>query len=176
MATVFLVIIAFFVHGLNVNPNKVPSAQLNLPALEFNAAWLQGQEHLAAGASPRLTLASLKGKPVVLNFWASWCYSCREEARDFERFWRERSNKDVQVVGIAIQDTPEKAMEFARQYGKTYMLGLDEDGKAGIDYGVTGVPETFLIDKDGRILLKESAPVTYETLKAWEAKYFAPSP
>ena len=69
------------------------------------------------------------------------------------------------MVGIAIQDTPDAAMKFAEYFGKTYILGLDEEGKAGIDYGVTGVPETFFIDRNGIIQHKEAGPVGMELLE-----------
>ena len=104
----------------------------------------------------------------MLNFWASWCYSCRAEAVDFERFWKER--QDIAVVGIAIQDTVEAAKAFAAQYGKTYILGLDTDGKIALDYGVTGVPETFFINANGVIVHKETGPVTEKMLQKYSKK------
>lgn len=145
--------------GLRNDPTQIPSALLNKPAKDFRVAWLLGKEHLATQDEEHLSLADLKGKPVILNFWASWCYSCRAEARDFEKFWQIYKDKGVIVAGIAIQDSPEAALNFADQYGKTYLLGLDVDGRAAIDYGVTGVPETFVIDKNGRIVHKEAGPV-----------------
>ena len=110
-------------------------------------------------------LDDFKGRPVVVNFWASWCVSCREEARELEKFWQAVKGKNVAVVGVAIQDTVEAAQKFAKQYGKTYILGLDEDGKAAIDYGVAGVPETFIIDASGVIVHKETGPVTAQKLE-----------
>ena len=100
----------------------------------------------------------MKGRPVVLNFWASWCVSCRQEAVELEKFWQAHKDQ-VLVVGIAIQDSAEDSKRFAAYFGKTYAIGLDEDGKAAIDYGVSGVPETFLIDAQGVIRHKEIGPV-----------------
>lgn len=151
--------------GLRSNPNKVPSAFLDKQALAFEVKWLQGQEHLAAPRAEGFSLADFQGKPVILNFWASWCYSCRAEAADFEAFWQRYKDRGVVVAGIAIQDSPEAALQFARGFGKTYMLGLDaEDGKAAIDYGVTGVPETFFINRLGVVIHKEAGPVTAQVL------------
>lgn len=166
---IFLVAMLAFLsvlwRGLNSDPNKVPSALINKEALGFQVKWLQGQEHMLAPRPEGFSLSDFKGRPMILNFWASWCYSCQSEASDFEAFWQRYKNKGIVVAGIAIQDTPEAALGFAHKYGKTYILGLDaEDGKAAIDYGVTGVPETFFIDKEGRVIHKEAGPVSTELL------------
>ncbi len=158
----------FLWKGLGTDHSKIPSALLNKQTQTFQASWLQGKEHLSSPQEAAFSMADFKGRPIILNFWASWCYSCRAESRDFEAFWQKYKDRGVAVVGIAIQDTPESALQFARTYGKTYILGLDsEDGKAAIDYGVTGVPETFFIDRNGVMIHKEAGPVTAELL----AKY-----
>ena len=151
-------------YGLMLDPTKVPSAIIDKEAKAFRVGWVQGQEFLpAAAGGDHFKLADLQGKPVVLNFWASWCVSCREEARELEKFWQLHKS-EVLVVGIAIQDEKDAAKKFATYFGKTYMIGLDEDGKAAIDYGVSGVPETFLIDKNGVIRHKEIGPVSTSML------------
>ena len=155
--------------GLDLNPNQIPSALLNKPALNFEAAWLSGQEHLNNTSAESFTLKDFKGQGLILNFWASWCYSCRQEALDFERFWQANKGKGVQLAGVAIQDTPEDARKFAAQYGKTYILGLDLDGSAAINYGVTGVPETFVINSEGMIIYKEAGPVSEAKLEQFAA-------
>jgi cytochrome c biogenesis protein CcmG/thiol:disulfide interchange protein DsbE len=166
LVTVGVLFIVTLKVALTQNPKAIPSALMEKPALAFSAQWLQGKEHLDNPAGENFTLDSFKGRPVVLNFWASWCVSCREEARDLEAFWQtQRGASDVMVVGIAIQDTQEAAKEFAAAFGKTYILGLDVDGKASIDYGVTGVPETFFIDRSGIVRHKEAGPVTVAMLK-----------
>ena len=170
IALIFFGIIGTFFWGLGVNPNRSPSVLEGKEAKEFSVKWLQGEDLVAVPGQPALSLAAMRGKPIILNFWASWCVSCREEARDFEKFWRNRTNEEIQVVGIAIQDSEDKAREFARYYGKTYALGLDEDGKASLDYGITGVPETFLIDRNGKIIHKEAAPVSFAMLKEFEQR------
>ena len=157
-------LIFFLYRGLQVNPNVVPSVLINKPAQDFTALTLQGEEFLPENSSERFSLSSLKGKPVILNFWASWCFACRQEAKDFELFWQSAKNAGIMVVGIAIQDQEEAALAFAKNYGKTYPLGLDEEGKIAIDYGVTGVPETFVIDENGTIIEKITGPVDYQKL------------
>ena len=162
---VALGVVAATYFSLGKNPNKAPNVLIDKPAHAFQVGWLQGKEFVANGAGETLSLDSFKGRPLILNFWASWRYSCRAEALDFEAFWQRYKEKGVAVVGIAIQDSPSAAMDFARQYGKTYILGLDtDDGKAAIDYGVTGVPETFFIDRNGIIVHKEAGPVTAQIL------------
>ena len=142
----------------------MPSVLINKPAQDFKALTLQGEEFLPENSSEHFSLSSLRGKPVILNFWASWCFACRQEAKDFELFWQSAKNADIAVIGIAIQDQEENALAFAKNYGKSYPLGLDEEGKIAIDYGVTGVPETFIIDAKGTIIEKITGPVNYQKL------------
>lgn len=151
-------------YGLTIDTSKVPPAIVDKPAQPFTASWIQGQQYIPSAGSETFHLADMKGRPIVLNFWASWCVSCREEARELQAFWT-KHDKDVLVVGIAIQDEKDAAKKFAEFYGKTYALGLDVDGKAGIDYGVSGVPETFLIDRSGVIRQKVIGPVTVSSLE-----------
>lgn len=158
--------------GLNLDQKQIPSALLQKPAKDFSVAWLQGKDILGHSEQTHLSLSDLKGRPMIVNFWASWCFSCRQEARDFEAFWQRYRTSGLVVVGIAIQDTPEAALGFARQYGKSYILGLDEDGKAAIDYGVTGVPETFVVNREGKVIYKEAGPMTAEKLSEIAEKLF----
>ena len=162
IAIVAIAFIGILVVGLGQNPNKAPMALVGKQAKDFRVAWIQGQEHVPSAASEHFRLADFKG-PVILNFWASWCVSCKTEAHELEAFWQEYGEK-IPVVGIAIQDTSAAANAFAQHYGKTYILGLDLDGKAGIDYGISGVPETFIINGDGKIVHKEAGPVTKDML------------
>ena len=126
------VFIGILTVGLTLDQSKVPSAIVETKANPFNVSWIQGQEFVDSATGEVFTLADFKGQPLVLNFWASWCVSCRTEAHELEVFWREYRDKGVKVVGIAIQDENESAKRFAQYYGKTYILGLDEDGKAAI--------------------------------------------
>jgi cytochrome c biogenesis protein CcmG, thiol:disulfide interchange protein DsbE len=161
-----LLLIGLLAKGLMLNPTLVPSTFIDKPALSFQVKPLQGASWIKQSDPAKFTLSDLKGHPVILNFWASWCVSCREEARFFEEFWQRYRESGLIVLGIAIQDTDESALQFAKTYGKTYPLGLDVDGKASLDYGVTGVPETFFIDRNGVVKYKEAGPMSVAMLEA----------
>ena len=160
--------VALLARGLFVNVQKVPSALVGKMASDFEIPSIEEN-------GGKISLAQFKGRPVIVNFWASWCTSCREEAELLETFWKIWKDKGVQVIGIAVQDTPEAAREFARKAGKTFVLGLDESGKTGLDYGVYGVPETFFIDASGVIRYKEAGPLSRETLLTEAAKIMTTS-
>lgn len=159
--------------GLTLNPSMVASTQIGKPATDFEVPILQGASWLPSSPDNKIRLSSLRGKTVILNFWASWCVSCREEAMFLEAFWKRYQDKGVIVLGVAIQDTPESALEFAKLHGKTYPLAIDDSGKTTIDYGVYGVPETFIIDSNGTIVHKEAGPVTTQLLESLSSKYLA---
>lgn len=127
---------------------------------------------LVGRAAPAFSLAPLdgtapvdsatligQGRPVILNFWASWCTACVEEAADLERLHRE-GGSDHLVLGIAIQDAPADARRFARRHGMSYPILLDPQGRSGIDYGMLGVPETFVIDGNGVVRRRFIGAVT----------------
>jgi len=163
-------LIALLSYGLMLDQSKVPPANIGKVANPFKVAWIQGNDLIPPAKDKEgFSLDNLRGRPVVLNFWASWCVSCREEAREMEKFWQAHKDR-VAVVGIAIQDNQADAKKFAAYFGKTYALGLDEDGKAAIDYGVSGVPETFLIDRNGIIQHKEIGPVDSAQLEGLLSK------
>lgn len=99
-----------------------------------------------------LSLASLRGKAVVLNFWASWCVPCREEAPVLEGLWREHREQGLVVVGLDAKDFRRDALEFVERFGLTFPIVYDGPGDTVTPYGVTGFPETFVIDREGRIV------------------------
>jgi len=101
-----------------------------------------------------LSLASLRGKGVVLNFWASWCIPCKDEAPLLERVWQTYRDRGLVVVGVNIQDLEQEARRFIAQTNPTYSNVRDVDGAVHRAYGLTGVPETFFITRDGRIIRK----------------------
>ena len=106
--------------------------------------------------------------PVLLNFWASWCVACRDEAHILQaaHLRYEKTGDQLRVVGIAIQDTEDKAVAFARKFGKTYFLGLDnEAGDISLSYGLYGVPESFFIDAGGIIRYKHVGAVSAELVE-----------
>lgn len=140
-----------------VDSKLVKSPLIDKPAPGFSVRRLGGGE--------ALSLAGMKGTPVLLNFWASWCVACREEAHILQaaHLSYEKGAGQLRVVGIAIQDTEDKAMAFAKKFGKTYFLGLDnEAGDISLSYGLYGVPETFFIDRDGIIRYKHVGAITPE--------------
>ncbi|MGK0291540.1 MAG: cytochrome c biogenesis protein CcmG/thiol:disulfide interchange protein DsbE [bacterium] len=146
--------LAMFYFGLfySTDPQKMPSVLLNKPAKNFNTITYQGQ---------KISLKQFIGKPVVLNFWASWCVSCRAEARLLEAAHQAYTPKGAVFIGIAVNDKAEDSIRFIKRYGKTYLLGPDdENGSIFIAYGVGAVPETFFIDKQGIIRKKILGPVT----------------
>ena len=157
---VLAALVAMFTYGFANDPKFVPSPLIGKPAPAFSVAQLNGTGHVS--------LAELKGTPVILNFWASWCVACRDEASVLQAAYLkyEQQGHQVRVIGIAIQDTPEQALAFAKRFGKTYFLALDSSqGDIGLNYGLYGVPETFFIDADGRIAYKQVGAVSPELIQ-----------
>ncbi|HZR92691.1 MAG TPA: TlpA disulfide reductase family protein [Gaiellaceae bacterium] len=114
-----------------------------------------------------LQLASLRGKVVVLNFWASWCNPCKQEARIIEAAWRRYRSRGVVVVGVDSKDFAGDARSFMRRYGITYPVVRDGDGSLWGPYGVTGLPETRFIGRDGKYVGSQiDGPVTEQVLRA----------
>ena len=113
-----------------------------------------------------LSLTDLRGKAVLVNFWASWCPPCRLEAPALEAAWQLYKDKDVVFVGVNIQDKEPDARAFLKEFGITYPTGLDLSGRVAVDYGVWGIPETFFLDKTGRITYKHVGGVMRETIIA----------
>jgi cytochrome c biogenesis protein CcmG/thiol:disulfide interchange protein DsbE len=103
-------------------------------------------------ADGELTLSSLRGDAVVLNVWASWCIPCKEEAPYLEQLWREHRDRGVVVVGLAAKDFRKDALAFAERFGLTFPLVFDGPGKTLSGFGVTGFPETFVLDREGRVV------------------------
>src|SRR3954451_13274423 len=117
-------------------------------------------------AGDRLSLAQLRGVPVVLNMWASWCSPCREEAARLERGWRAAGPAGVLFLGLDIQDLRGDARSFARKYGATYPSVRDSGRDVANSYGATGIPETYFIDEQGRVVAHARGPVDTEQLRA----------
>ena len=157
---IILGIISLLAFGFTTDPKKVPSPLIGRPAPDFYVEELNGEQ--------KFSLSEFKGTPIVLNFWASWCAECRTEAIILEDFFQKYAvNKNqLVIVGIAIQDSKNKAKAFARHFGKNYLLGLDDDaGNIALDYGIYGVPETFFIDPEGNIFHKTIGTVTTELME-----------
>ena len=153
---IFLVMAVFLGIGLTRDPRKLPSTMIDKPAPQFT---LKQVAALDKNFSPE----DMKGQVWMLNVWASWCTACRVE----HPLLVEISNsKIVPLIGLDYKDKPEDALKFLAQQGNPYQLSaLDLEGRVGIDYGVYGVPETFIIDKNGRIRHKHVGPITPESLQ-----------
>lgn len=106
------------------------------------------------GIARKISLDELRGKAVFLNFWASWCPPCREEARDLEAAWQRVKDQDLVFLGVALQDTEKDSRAFLQEFKVSYPNGRDESGKIAVDYGTWGIPESFFIDPQGRITYK----------------------
>lgn len=167
IAVTSIITVAVLYIGLNQDHSVLPNTSVGKKAYDFHVEWIQGKEFLPEAPDAGFKLKHFKGSPLVLNFWASWCVSCRQEAKELEKFWLKYQKDGVKVVGIAIQDTQAAAAKFAQAFGKTYILGLDFDGQASIDYGVTGVPETFIIDRQGTVVHKIVGPVDVAELEKY---------
>ena len=140
------------------NPKELDSVFIGRPAPEFELASLQE-------GKPPLTTADLKsGTPVLLNFFASWCVPCRAE---HESLMVLAGQYRVPIYGIAYKDTPERSRAFLTELGNPFSkTGIDQNGRAAIDWGVTGVPETFLIDGDGIVRYRHWGPIVGDGLEA----------
>ena len=152
-----LPVLALLAYGFRVNPRDIPSPLLGRPAAPFVLQTFDGES---------VSVDGLRGKVAVVNFWASWCYpACYEEAPVLERGWRAYRDRGVMIVGVDIQDKPEAAQKFIRDFGLTFPNAQDTSGKVSVDYGVYGVPETFFLDRQGRIRVKHVGAVTEEILR-----------
>jgi cytochrome c biogenesis protein CcmG, thiol:disulfide interchange protein DsbE len=153
---VFLVLCGFFFVGLFLNPREIPSPLIDKPAPQFKLSQLH-----APGET--IGTADMKGKVWLLNVWASWCVSCREEHPLLVELGRANI---VPIVGLNYKDEPAAGMQWLQRLGNPYTVSaVDRDGRVGIDWGVYGVPETFVVDKQGVIRYKQIGPVTAEALE-----------
>ncbi len=151
-------VLGLLAYGFRVNPRDIPSPLVGHPAAPFVLRTFDGRD---------VSLASLRGRVVVLNFWASWCYpACYEEAPALERSWRAYRDREVSVVGVAIQDQPDAARKFIADFSLSFPNAPDPDGRVSVDYGVYGVPETFFIDRAGRIRLKQTGAVSDDLFRS----------
>jgi peroxiredoxin len=112
-----------------------------------------------------LSLSDLRGQVVVINFWATWCSPCEDELPDLQAVWDEYQSNDVVFVGVAYEDTTAAVQEIASRFGITYPQGIDEEARISTAYGITGVPETFLLDAQGKVAFSHIGQVTAAELR-----------
>lgn len=151
----FIVLVGFLAVGLNRDPHEVPSPLINKTAPAFEIAQLE---------EPNKTFspASMKGQVWILNVWASWCVACREEHPVLVELAR---SQVAPLVGLDYKDKREDALAMLSRQGNPYLLSAyDANGRVGIDYGVYGVPETYVIDRAGVIRFKHIGPITTQIL------------
>lgn len=141
--------------GLGKNPNEIRSPLIDKPAPTFALR--------EVGTGRTVDLAQLKGTPVVLNFWATWCAPCWDEHPILVANAKMLPN--VQFLGVVFQDEESKILNFLNQRGSSYPTVVDERGKTAIAYGIGGVPETFFLDANGVIVAKFSGPLSNEALQ-----------
>jgi cytochrome c biogenesis protein CcmG, thiol:disulfide interchange protein DsbE len=152
----FLGLAVFFAVGLTRDPREIPSPFIGKAAPAFKLEQL-ADDKLA------FTPEEMKGKVWLLNVWASWCVACRVEHPLLVEMSKQ---KLVPIVGLNYKDKRDEGLQWLRRHGDPYSLSaFDVEGKVGIDYGVYGVPETFVIDKQGVIRYKQIGPITPEALE-----------
>jgi len=152
----FLLLAVFLGIGLTLKPSEVPSPFIDKPAPAFTLPHL---------AEPEQTFSpeKMKGQVWLLNIWASWCYACLEEHPVINGLARTHG---IPIIGLNYKDKRDEAIAWLNRHGNGYVVSVsDTDGRVGIDYGVYGVPETFVVDKAGVIRYKHIGPVTETTVR-----------
>jgi cytochrome c biogenesis protein CcmG/thiol:disulfide interchange protein DsbE len=154
----FILLVGFLAIGLRHDPHEVPSPLINKPAPAFQLAQLRDP-------TQTFSAADMRGKVWLLNVWASWCVTCRDEHPLLLQYARSGA---LPIYGLNYKDKREDALSWLGELGDPYVLSVsDTDGRVGIDYGVYGAPETYLIDRNGVIRFKQIGPVTPDV---WQDK------
>ena len=153
---IFIILVGFLAVGLKLDPREVPSPLVGKPAPAFELPILHQPDK-------RFVPGDMRGKVWLLNVWASWCVSCREE----HPVLLDLAKRGVMpILGLNYKDKRDDANAWLKQFGNPYELSaVDADGRIGIDYGVYGVPETYLIDAEGVIRYKQIGPITPAVLE-----------
>jgi len=147
--------------GLGRDPKRIDSPLIGKPAPQFTLKRVGGRESVE--------LAAFRGRPVVLNFWATWCAPCWEEHPILNESSRALGDR-VQFLGVVFQDDEAKILGFLQQRGAAYPTVIDDRGKTAIAFGVGGVPETFILDASGTIVAKHDGPISAEQLQSYLAE------
>ena len=153
----FIILVGFLAKGLFLHPHEVPSPLIDKPAPGFSLPRLDLP-------TKKFSPADMKGKVWLLNVWASWCESCKDEHPVLLDL---AGQHQVAIYGLDYKDKPDDAKAWLNAAGNPYTLvAQDADGRVGIDYGVYGVPETYVIDKQGIIRYKQIGPITMQNLRS----------
>jgi cytochrome c biogenesis protein CcmG/thiol:disulfide interchange protein DsbE len=163
-------IIALLAFGLTRDPSEIPSP---LPGKQAPAFTLASMDE----SGPAVSLESLRGKVVVLNFWASWCLECRYEHAELSLAANLYRGRGVEFYGVLYNDQPENGRRWIAELGgQSYPTLLDPGARTAVDYGLYGVPETFIIDQQGRVVRKKIGPTTVSELATLIDPLLAGSP
>ena len=146
-----LPLIAVLAKGFSYDPRALPEELTGKAAPEFNLESLDGY---------KVKLSDLRGAPVVINFWATWCRPCLQEHKQLMSSASKYKRRGVAFLGVLYGDTAENARPYLQEHGVAYPTLLDDKQRTNIDFGVSGVPETFVIDASGTIVKKFTGPVT----------------
>jgi cytochrome c biogenesis protein CcmG/thiol:disulfide interchange protein DsbE len=138
-----LAVVAVLATGLGRDPTAAASPLVGRAAPDFTLGGIDG---------PAVTMSKLRGQVVVLNFWASWCAECHEEQDALDQTWQRYRDAGVVLLGVDFQDTTNAARDYLHQSGLTYPVVEDRDSRTALAYGIRGIPETFLVDRSGRIV------------------------
>jgi cytochrome c biogenesis protein CcmG/thiol:disulfide interchange protein DsbE len=160
-ALITTALVAVLMSGLGRDPKRIDSPLVGKPAPRFALTSVSNGQSI--------DITSFRGKPVVLNFWATWCGPCWEEHPTLTETSRVMGER-VQFLGVVFQDDPVKIQDFLRQRGSAYPTVIDDRGQTAMAYGVGGVPETFILDENGTIVAKHDGPISSEELQSYLAK------
>jgi len=160
---IFLALAALFFFRLGSgDPSRIPSALIGKPAPATNLAAVPGLLARDGTPMPGINAADFKGAVTLVNVWASWCVPCHDEAPLLEKL---AEDKRIRIVGINYKDQPDNARRFLGRYGNPFAAaGADNNGRASMEWGVYGVPETFIVGRDGAIAYKLVGPITEANL------------
>ncbi|MGH9458495.1 MAG: TlpA family protein disulfide reductase [Thermoanaerobaculia bacterium] len=164
-AALVVPIVAILFLNLGRDPHRVESPLVGRQMIEFKLR--------EVGTGTPLDVAAIKGTPLVINFWATWCVPCYAEHGVLTRSAR-RLGSDVQFLGVVYDDEESRILDFLAKNGRAYPTVVDEEGKVAIAYGVYGVPETFFVDATGTIVAKHEGPLDDATLAAYVARLSGP--
>jgi cytochrome c biogenesis protein CcmG/thiol:disulfide interchange protein DsbE len=159
------ILVGILFAGLGKNPNEIRSPLIGKPAPTFALK--------EVGTGRTVDVAQFKGKPLVINFWATWCGPCWEEHPVLVANAR-MLQPDVQFLGVVFQDEESKILSFLQQRGSAYPTVVDDKGKTAIAYGIGGVPETFFVDANGVIVAKYNGPMDADAIRANLEKVMRP--